>query len=103
MTSKRCPECGLVNPSTGMTCDCGWSFVTNQITSTASSHREDSARRSQANGQIAFGALLLVIGVVITAATYSSVSQSGGTYILAWGPIVVGIIKIVRGVTHLNR
>ena len=27
MAAKRCKSCKLVNPSTAMTCDCGYSFV----------------------------------------------------------------------------
>jgi len=52
--------------------------------------------------QIVFGAVLLIIGVLITAATYGSASQSGGTYIVAYGPMIVGVIKIVRGLGMLG-
>ena len=106
MTSKRCPECGLVNPAIAMKCDCGFSFVTNEMTYDHGAHSEErahrAARRSWVSSQIGWGAVLLVIGIVITAATYSSVSESGGTYLLAWGPMLVGAIKIVRGLAHLN-
>lgn len=59
-------------------------------------------RRSQGTNQIVFGAVLLIIGVLITAATYGSASQSGGTYIVAYGPMIVGVIKIVRGLGMLG-
>ncbi|MBL9015641.1 MAG: hypothetical protein JNL83_15770 [Myxococcales bacterium] len=26
MATKRCPNCNLVNPGSGVTCDCGYSF-----------------------------------------------------------------------------
>jgi len=66
---------------------------------------EDSARamrRSRANGDIIFGIILLVIGIGITAVTYDSASQSGGTYVVAYGPIVVGVIKLIRGLASLG-
>ena len=84
-----------------MKCDCGWSFVTNEMAGGGAPDGDEQAvreaRRSAGSSQIALGVGLLVIGVLITVATYSSVSTSGGTYILAYGPILVGVIKIVRG------
>src|SRR5262249_25675490 len=59
-------------------------------------------RRSRANGDIIFGIILLVIGIAITAVTYDSASQSGGTYVVAYGPIVVGVIKLIRGIATLG-
>jgi hypothetical protein len=67
-----------------------------------SEERLRNERRSHANGQLAIGALLVVVGIIITAATYSSVSTSGGTYIIAYGPIIVGVIKIIRGLSNMN-
>src|SRR5262245_11658041 len=58
---------------------------------------ERELRRSRASGEIVVGIMLIVIGVVITAATYSSVSTTGGSYIVAYGPIIVGVIKLFRG------
>jgi len=42
------------------------------------------------------GVALAFVGSVITAVTYNAAS-SGGTYFLAWGPILFGIIYIIRG------
>ena len=63
---------------------------------------ERAQKRSRANGDIIFGIILLVIGIGITAATYGSASQQGGTYIVAYGPIVVGVIKLIRGIATLG-
>ena len=57
----------------------------------------EDERRSRARGNIVFGLLLVIIGIAITSITYSSVSQSGGTYIVAYGPIIVGVIRIFKG------
>jgi hypothetical protein len=65
---------------------------------------ERNARRSQGARELGIGILLLVIGIVITAGTYSAAasSSSGGHYFLAYGPIAVGIINIFRGLFHLG-
>jgi hypothetical protein len=61
--------------------------------------------RRRGTRQIVTGAVLFLIGLVITIATYSHASSSGtgGTYFVAWGPMVIGIIAIVRGVVAIGR
>jgi hypothetical protein len=44
-----------------------------------------------------WGLILLIGGLVLTVATYSSASQQGGTYIIAYGPMIVGAIRLIRG------
>jgi hypothetical protein len=39
----------------------------------------------------------VVLGLIVTAATYAHASGAGGVYVLAWGPIVFGLVQIVRG------
>jgi len=56
-----------------------------------------AAPPSQRNNNLIFGALLIVIGVVITTVTYDSASREGGTYIVAWGPIAVGVVRVIKG------
>jgi hypothetical protein len=89
-----------------MACDCGWSFVDGAMAAPSPGlrAREDhDARRARGRSQIGVGVLLLAVGVVITAVTYGSASTpSGGTYIIAYGPIVFGVIRIVRGVLTMN-
>lgn len=43
------------------------------------------------------GAIWCVGGIVVTAATYSAVSQTGGTYFIAWGAILFGGIQFFKG------
>jgi hypothetical protein len=104
MAAKRCPNCNLMNPDMAATCDCGRSFVDGSMTAPRNDPRsdEDHARRAHANSQLAWGAVLLGIGIVVTVATYGSASQSGGTYIIAYGPMIVGVIKIFRGLAAMN-
>jgi hypothetical protein len=59
-------------------------------------------RRSAAMGEIVIGIVLLVLGIAITGFTYDSASRSGGTYIVAYGPIIVGVIKLIRGMVRLG-
>ena len=68
--------------------------------------REDErqhAQRAGAHRQLGIGALLLLVGIVVTAGTYASASSSGGSYVVAYGAIVVGIIKIIRGAIGLSQ
>src|SRR6185503_2449036 len=49
-------------------------------------------------GLIVSGAVIMGIGVVITAATYSSASSGGGgSYVVMYGAIAVGLFRIIRG------
>ncbi|MCA9675136.1 MAG: hypothetical protein KC464_08890, partial [Myxococcales bacterium] len=44
------------------------------------------------------GLFAIVVGVLITVVTYEgAASQGGGTYLIAYGPIVWGIINVIRG------
>lgn len=58
--------------------------------------------RAKGRTDLGFGLVLLVIGIVITAVTYGSASQGGGTYIIAYGPMIVGVIRIFRGLARLG-
>jgi hypothetical protein len=52
--------------------------------------------RDERSGMILKGALWLGGGLALTIVTYSS-AQGGGTYVLAWGPMIYGLITLVRG------
>jgi hypothetical protein len=58
---------------------------------------EESERRSRKQTDVVLGLLFLVVGLAITFGTYDSASQQGGTYIIAYGPIVFGVIRLFRG------
>lgn len=62
----------------------------------------ENDNRSAATGDIVFGIILLVIGIGITAVTHDHASREGGTYVVAYGPIVVGFIKLMRGFMRLG-
>lgn len=59
--------------------------------------------RTMAVRQLLVGTMLVVVGVVVTAATYTSARTDGDRYLLAFGPIVIGAIAMVRGFIGLLR
>jgi len=48
---------------------------------------------------LVFGVLLILLGVIITAVTYDNAasSPSGGHYVVAFGPVIVGLRFVLRG------
>lgn len=52
------------------------------------------------NGDIILGIILIVIGIAITAITHDHASKQGGTYVVAFGPIIVGVIRLFRGLAR---
>ena len=60
--------------------------------------------RKRAMKQVAVGAAIFLVGLVITVATYSNASSSGGgTYFVAWGPMILGIIWVIRGLVAASK
>ncbi len=56
-------------------------------------------RRQVANNDIKVGGLFFGGGLLVTVLTMSAASSSptGGSYILAWGPILFGGFRLLRG------
>jgi hypothetical protein len=51
---------------------------------------------------IIYGAIFFAIGLVITIGTYAAADgPGGGTYIVSWGPMVGGLVAIIRGTVHV--
>jgi hypothetical protein len=65
-------------------------------------HSERAVTATTQKGQrdIAFGVVWIVVGLLITGITYSSDMP---IYVVAWGPVLYGIIKVIVGVVRLNR
>lgn len=55
--------------------------------------------------QVITGSILFVIGLAITIFTlgHAASSPTGGTYFVAWGPMLVGLIAIIRGLLAMSR
>lgn len=59
-------------------------------------------RRSKGVKMIVGGLALILLGAIITGATHeAAVSNGGGTYFIAYGPIVVGVMTMFRGFFNL--
>lgn len=51
-----------------------------------------------------WGIGLLVVGVVITVGTYVAArSRGGGTYIISFGPIIFGLLRMIQAGSALMR
>jgi hypothetical protein len=68
----------------------GFAVAPNQMPGTSLA----AVARKRGMRQIAIGAVIFVIGLVITVATYSSASSSptGGSYVVAYGPMILGVV-----------
>jgi hypothetical protein len=60
----------------------------------------DNARKEKAQRDMAWGGIICVVGIVITAGTYSAASGGGGSYVVAWGAIIFGAIRFFRGLSQ---
>lgn len=54
------------------------------------------ARGRRGKSLLIYGLIIFVLGLAITVGTYAAASN-GGTYIVSWGFLLVGIISIIRG------
>ncbi len=43
------------------------------------------------------GGLVCLVGIVVTIGTYSAVAKTGGPYVVAWGAILFGGIRCLKG------
>lgn len=59
---------------------------------------------SSANRSIVLGAFFFFCGSIVTVVTYvEAVSRGGGSYFLAWGAIVFGLLQFIRGLITKNQ
>jgi lipoprotein-releasing system permease protein len=63
--------------------------------------RMQRRRRNQAIYQIVIGVLLMGAGLFATFATYGMVAKTGGQYVVAYGPVVAGLLSLIRGIYQL--
>ena len=57
--------------------------------------------RSRAAITIAIGIVLVTVGFVITAVSFSSPTATGGKLVIAYGPVIAGFLAIARGSIQL--
>lgn len=61
-----------------------------------------SDERDKGFSDMVIGGLIALVGIVVTAATYSSASEGGGRYVIAWGAIVFGAIRFFKGLAKMG-
>jgi hypothetical protein len=61
-----------------------------------------SHRRAEGVKQIVGGLIALVVGLAITIGTYAAAS-GGGVYFVAYGPMIFGVIYLIKGLVNVSR
>ena len=53
---------------------------------------------------VGFGIVSFALGLVVTIVTYSAANNAGGgVYIVAWGPMLYGVVSVVRGAMLISK
>lgn len=64
--------------------------------------RRAANARNQAAGQILTGLALIALGAALTALTFA-MAEPGGTFVVAFGPIIFGAISVLAGLGNAVR
>jgi hypothetical protein len=59
----------------------------------------NDVKKEEGQKNMLIGGLICLVGIVITAATYSS-AAGGGKYLVAWGAILFGAVRFFRGMSQ---
>ncbi len=97
----QCPFCNIPNAVATKQCACGYYFVKEDYAKASHSVATDEVHKSNAGGDVAWGALWCIGGIAVTAITYSKAAP-GGTYIVAWGAILFGAIQFFKGLANIQ-
>lgn len=57
--------------------------------------RAEQAQTARRN--IVIGLVLVAAGAIITIWTHATASNGGGTYVVAYGPVIFGFVQLARG------
>jgi ribosomal protein L37AE/L43A len=98
-----CPQCGGPGVFHAQTnrwgCDRCRSYLDTMRTSASAAQDADrAAKRAHAGRMMVVGLILLVVGIAITVVTHDNAEENGGgTYVIAYGPMIVGGIRFFQG------
>jgi hypothetical protein len=81
----------------------GLSNETATIVANNANELYSKAVKSQANKDMLYGALWCIGGTIVTAITYSAASEGGGSYVVAWGAIIFGLVQFIKGAINSNK
>ncbi|HEY4056277.1 MAG TPA: hypothetical protein VGM39_06690 [Kofleriaceae bacterium] len=65
-------------------------------------NQADLQNRGRGKGQLFGGLALMIVGIAITAGTYSHAQAEGGSYYISVGPIVAGLVMFIRGLINMG-
>ena len=57
----------------------------------------EAQRQAARSRDLLVGGVCLFVGLAITGVTYGDASRAGGTYIVAYGPMIYGAVRLLRG------
>ena len=61
------------------------------------SKAEPTSINEAKSNDVFVGLLWLTGGLLITAITYSAAKENGGMYIVAYGPVIYGLVRLIKG------
>lgn len=91
---KRCWKCG--SSEYKLTEQSNSKIPEKEVMPISSESSNSELLAKQYAGKMVSGLLWAIGGTIVTVATYEAASE-GGTYFIAWGAIVFGIIDFFRG------
>ena len=98
-----CPQCGGPGVFHAQTnrwgCDRCRSYLDTMRTSASAAQDADKvAKRAHAARMMIVGGILCLVGIIITVATHDAAEENGGgTYVIAYGPMIFGGIRFFQG------
>jgi len=100
----NCPNCRLVNPPAAERCDCGYDFATKSLKSSYLATSRDASDlatevvRALGRRDLMVGGAWLGFGILATIGSYAfAATQGDRSYFVASGAIVVGVLRLARG------
>lgn len=82
MSSKKCPNCGLINAESALRCDCGHDFSSGQVKGSLLGPKEQKSRRKpkQERDAIKYASLGVALGFIIPVViiAFSAIFRVGG-------------------------
>jgi ferric-dicitrate binding protein FerR (iron transport regulator) len=70
----------------------------------AAVHEARAGRRRSANAVIGCSAAAALVGFLVTVGTFIAATETGGgTYLIWWGPMLLGVIGIIIGLARKLR